>query len=100
MFSGINEIFINGNFYDVEEDKVSTSIVELLGEARRLPEVVVMLTSEEQKWLERVLDRKAIERELEEIKEKRRIEKEKEREEARQKAIEAGEEYNEPTEEE
>ena len=45
MFSGINEIFINGNFYDVEEDKVSSSVVELLGEARRLPEVVVMLTA-------------------------------------------------------
>jgi hypothetical protein len=35
----------------VEEDKVSTSIVELLGEARKLPEVVYMLTSDEQKWL-------------------------------------------------
>lgn len=34
-----------------------------------------MLTSDEQKWLERVLDRKAIELEHEAIKEKRRIEK-------------------------
>ena len=93
IFSGINEIFINGNFFDVEEDKVSTGIVELLGEARRLPEAVVMLTSDEGKWLERVLDKKAIEAELEEIKEKKKEEKAKEREEARQKAIEAGEEY-------
>ena len=31
IFNGINEIFINGNFFDVEEEKVSTSIVELLG---------------------------------------------------------------------
>ena len=61
IFDGINEIFINGNFFDVEEDKVSTNLVELLGDARRLPEVVLMLTSDEQKWLERVLDRKAIE---------------------------------------
>jgi len=36
-----------------------------LGESRRLPEVVLMLTSDEQKWLERVLDRKVIEMELE-----------------------------------
>ena len=57
----------------MEEDKVSTNIVELLGDARRLPEVVLMLTSDEQKWLERVLDRKAIELELEDIKEKKRI---------------------------
>ena len=73
MFEGINEIFINANFYDVEEDKVSTNLVELLGDARRLPEVVLTLTSDQQKWLERVLDRKAIELELEEIKEKKRM---------------------------
>ena len=78
----------------MEEDKVSTNLVELLGDARRLPEVVLMLTSDEQKWLERVLDRKAIELELEDIKEKKRIEKENEREEAKKKALEAGEEYN------
>jgi hypothetical protein len=59
-----------------------------------------MLTSDEQKWLERVLDRKSIELELEDIIEKKRIEKEKDREEARQKAQEAGEEYNEPADEE
>ena len=87
IFDGINEIFINGNFFDVEEDKVSTNLVELLGDGRRLPELVLMLTSDEQKWLERVLDRKAIELELEAIKEKRRIEKENERAEAKQKAL-------------
>jgi hypothetical protein len=32
-----------------------------------------MLTSDESKWLERVLDKKAIEKELEVIKEKRRL---------------------------
>jgi adenylate/nucleoside-diphosphate kinase len=80
IFNGINEIFINANFFDVEEEKVSTSIVELLGEARKLPELVFMLTSDEQKWLDRVLDKRAIEQELEDLKEKKRIEKEKERE--------------------
>jgi len=49
----------------------------LLGEARRLPELILMLNSDESKWLQRVLDRKAIEKELEAIKEKRRLEKEK-----------------------
>lgn len=42
--------------------------------------MVYMLTSDEQKWLDRVLDKRAIERELEDLKEKKRIEKEKERE--------------------
>lgn len=42
-------------------------------ESRRLPELVLMLTSDESKWLERVLDKKAIEKELEVIKEKRRL---------------------------
>ena len=46
IFDGINEIFINGNFFDVEEDKVSTNLVELLGDGRRLPELVLMLTSD------------------------------------------------------
>lgn len=27
MFSGYEKIFINGNFYDVEEDKVVTPLV-------------------------------------------------------------------------
>jgi hypothetical protein len=48
-----------------------------LGDGRRLPELVLILNSDEPKWLERVLDRKAIEKELEGIKEKRRLEKEK-----------------------
>lgn len=37
IFTGIDEILINGNFFDVEEEKVSTSLVDLLTEARRLP---------------------------------------------------------------
>lgn len=52
-----------------------------------MPEIVLMLTSDEQKWLERVVDKKAIERELEEIKEKKMIEKEQEKEEAKRKAL-------------
>jgi hypothetical protein len=30
IFSGIDEILINGNFFDVEEEKISTGLVELL----------------------------------------------------------------------
>jgi adenylate/nucleoside-diphosphate kinase len=62
IFEGIDEIFINGNFFEVDEEKISTNIVELLTEARRLPEVVYVLKSEESKWLARNLDRKQIEK--------------------------------------
>ena len=59
---------INGNYYDVEEDTVQTPFVDLLAAARKLPEVVFMLKCDEKKWLERNLDKKAIEIELEAIK--------------------------------
>jgi len=51
MFNGLNEIFINGNFYDVEEEAVQTPFVDLLANARKLPEVVFILKSDEGKWL-------------------------------------------------
>ena len=46
IFNGINEIFINANFFEVDEEAVSTPIVELLAQSRRLPEVVFMLSCE------------------------------------------------------
>ena len=51
---------MNGNFFDIDEEAVSTPIVDLLAQARRLPEVVFMLSCNENKWLERVLDKKEI----------------------------------------
>jgi mitochondrial fission protein ELM1 len=74
--------------------------VELLTEARRLPEVVYVLKAEESKWLERNLNRKQIEKELEEEIAKIRDEKQQKIEEARRAAQEAGEEFNPPPEEE
>ena len=65
IFNGINEIFINANFFEVEEEAVSTPLVELLAQSRRLPEVVFMLSCEEAKWIDRVLNKEEIERELE-----------------------------------
>lgn len=60
MLSGIEEILIDGNFFDVDEEVISTNIVELLTEARRLPEVVYILSCEEGKWLQRNLDKSAL----------------------------------------
>jgi hypothetical protein len=47
----------------VEEEKVSTGLVELLTEARRLPEAVVILKVDEKRWLPRVFNTKEIEKE-------------------------------------
>lgn len=73
--------------------------MELLTEARRLPEVVYILKAEESKWLERNLNRKQIEKELEQEIAKIREEKQQKIEEARRAAQEAGEEFNPPLEE-
>lgn len=91
IFNGIDEILINGNFFDVDEEKVSTGLVELLTEARRLPEAVVILKVDEKRWLPRVFNIKEIEKEHEAIVNKLREDKQKERLEAKQKALEAGE---------
>jgi hypothetical protein len=39
-------LIIDGNFFDVGEEVVSTPITELLSECRRLPEMVVFLRVE------------------------------------------------------
>ncbi len=39
----VHECFINGNFYDVEEDLVATPLLQLLQESKKLPETVVVI---------------------------------------------------------
>ena len=50
LMSGYEDIFINGNFYDVEEDKVTTPLVELLTDAKKLPEIIIMLRVNEKNF--------------------------------------------------
>jgi adenylate/nucleoside-diphosphate kinase len=92
LLANYNEIFINGNFYDVEEDKVSLSMVDLLKEAKKLPEVVVFLKVNEKNFLSRVFNRREVEDEYNALMEKRKKEKQLEREQARELAIQNGEE--------
>ena len=92
LLASYNEIFINGNFYDVEEDKVSMSMVDLLKEAKKLPEVVVFLKVNEKNLLSRLFNRKEVEDEYNALMEKRKREKQLEREQARELAIQNGEE--------
>lgn len=43
VFKMVHECFINGNFYDVEEDLVATPLLQLLQESKKLPETVVVI---------------------------------------------------------
>lgn len=52
--------FINGNFFEVEEDKVGTPFLELLTESKVLPEFVVLLKVKETNFIKRVFDDKEI----------------------------------------
>lgn len=96
IFNGIEEILINGNYYDVPEESVQTPLVDLLMEAHRLPEVVVMLKVDEKRWMQRVFNVKEIEREHEELVREAKEQKRKEIDEARQKALDDEVEFEEP----
>ena len=82
-------LVINGKWFDVDEEKVSQPLVDLLFEGRRLPEVVLILRANEQTTLDRLLDKKGITEKYEELMEIRRKEKERVKEEARKEKIQA-----------
>ena len=65
IFNDINEVLVDGNYFDVEEDQVSTPLIQLMQESRKLPEVVIILKVGEnnvKEFLTRVFDRKKIEK--------------------------------------
>ena len=82
-------LVINGKWFDVDEEKVSQPLVDLMFESRRLPEIVLILRANEKTTLERLLDKEGITKKYEELMEIRRKEKEKVREEARKEKIQA-----------
>jgi adenylate/nucleoside-diphosphate kinase len=63
ILKNVGGVFIDGNFFDVPEDLLSTSIVELLVEARKLPEFVVFFKIDQKTYLERNFDTKVIQKE-------------------------------------
>jgi len=104
IFQGLEELVINGNMFDVEEGAIATPLVELLSDAKRLPEVCVFLKCKESSVVERVFDEQSIVNRYNDIMRQREEEKAKKRAEkieeliARKKEEEA--EILEPTEEE
>eukprot|EP00828_Plagiopyla_frontata_P023696 TRINITY_DN3029_c0_g1_i10.p1 TRINITY_DN3029_c0_g1~~TRINITY_DN3029_c0_g1_i10.p1 ORF type:complete len:1472 (-),score=263.93 TRINITY_DN3029_c0_g1_i10:1139-5554(-) len=99
LFSGYQQILINGNFYDTEEDKVSTPLIELLTESKKLPEIVIMLRVNEKNFFSRQFDQREVKQEYDRLMEERRIKKQEEKEEAKRAAQAAREEAGEENEE-
>ena len=95
MLSQLNEVFINGNFYDLEEDTIQTPLLEMLQEAKRLPELAVFLKVSDKNLLNRVFDEAKIKTEynkqINELKKKRDLEKQEAKRLAKEQALENGE---------
>lgn len=53
VFSEVQQVFINGNFFDIDEELVSTQLTELLSEAKRLPECLLILKVDEKNFMQR-----------------------------------------------
>jgi adenylate/nucleoside-diphosphate kinase len=43
IFKGMNELLIDGNYFDVEEDLVATPLIQLMQDSKKLPEAVLIL---------------------------------------------------------
>jgi adenylate/nucleoside-diphosphate kinase len=60
IFEGMKQSIINGNFFDIEEEAVSTPLNELLVEAKKLPELVLHLKVDEKNFMQRKFDEKEV----------------------------------------
>ena len=89
VLQGSDPYIINAKWFEVDEEKVSQGLVDLLYESRRLPEIAIILRAPEPTTIDRLLDREGITQKYQELMEIRRKEKEKAREEARKEKLQA-----------
>jgi adenylate kinase family enzyme/YHS domain-containing protein len=89
ILKGTSPTFINGKWFEIDEEKVSQGLVDLLYESRRLPELVIILKAPEQVTIHRLLDIDGITNTYTQLMETRRKLKEKAKEDARREKIEA-----------
>jgi adenylate/nucleoside-diphosphate kinase len=102
LLPGPQPVFMNGNWFEVDAELASSAYVDLLHASRKLPEVVIMYTVDEETIVKRNLNTAAIQQKYEEIMAQRKAEKEKAKEEERKRRLEEGEEMppDEPEEDE
>ena len=61
IFKDIGSVFINGNYFDVDEEKeVVTPFKDLFDQSKRLPEVVINLEVSEKEFMNRKFDRQKV----------------------------------------
>ena len=88
LFYKVQEVFIVGNFFEVEEEVIATPLNQIMIDSKRLPECVVHLKLQDnEKYLQRVFDRDAILKEHERVMQERREQRQKDKELARQEAL-------------
>jgi len=102
LLPGPQPVFMNGNWFEVDADLVTSAYIDLLHASRKLPEVVVMYTADEETIVKRNLNTAVIQQKYEDIMAQRKAEKEKAKEEERKRRLEDGEEMppDEPEEDE
>ena len=54
---------MNANYFDVDEEKITTPLIELMSESKKLPELIVLFKVGEKEFFERVFDQKKVEEE-------------------------------------
>lgn len=74
MLNGLDAYFIQGNWFDVDEEKVNQKFVDLLHESRRMPDFALFLTADEPTIVNRLLDIPKITEEYERLAAARRQE--------------------------
>ena len=97
LLTPLNEVFINGNFFDLEEEQIQTPLLEMLQESKRLPELAVFLKVSDKNLLSRVFDESKIKAEYNRLLDELRKKRDEEKKIAKQQALENAEE---PPEEE
>lgn len=88
IFNAGSVLIIDGDWFDLPEDEITTEYTDLLFNSRRPPEIVISLSVSEDKMLERLLDKDEIEAKYQELVEIRNAEKRKQREEDRNAKLE------------
>jgi len=75
VLDAYSPLIIDGEWFDLPDEEVATQYTDLLFDSRRPPEIVIHLSVSEDKMLDRLLDRNAIEAKYQELMDKRNEEK-------------------------
>ena len=87
------------NWFDLPDDVVATTLIDLLQESRRLPEVMIVITTSESQVMTRIVDVDAIKSKFDQLMEEHKAKRKEERDNDREEKL-SGLKEGEKTEEE